>query len=64
MTEPLRVSTAQSWMATYFITASRKQEGSSQLLGQRLPYSMRGMVDKKASIQLKKKKKACEMLWS
>lgn len=34
-------------MATYFITASRKQEGSSQLRDQRSPYSMRGMVDNK-----------------
>lgn len=34
-------------MATYFIAASRKQEGSSQLRDQRSPYSMRGMVDNK-----------------
>lgn len=43
----LSVCAAQSWMATYFIAASRKQEGSSQLRDQRSPYSMRGMVDNK-----------------
>lgn len=40
-----RSADSPGWLCC-FITADRKQEGSSQLQGQRLAYSMRGKVDK------------------